>query len=84
MILQTFYPFYNTRGNFKGGIFTIQDVTEKHQQQQKITFLSKFPENNPNIVMSLDENGKILYINPSMLRVLKNNNLSEESINQLI
>lgn len=84
MVLRTFYPFHNTRGNFKGGIFTIQDVTEKHHQQQKITFLSRFPENNPNIVMSLDENGKILYINPSMLRILKNNNLSEESINQLI
>ena len=84
IILRIFYPFYNLRGDFKGGIFTIQDVTEKHYQREKITYLSKFPENNPNIILSLDEHGNILYINPTMHNTMKALNVSQSDISQLL
>ncbi|GAB4334949.1 MAG: hypothetical protein Kow0037_14040 [Calditrichia bacterium] len=73
---RTFYPLFDKGGNhFIGGIFAITDVTQFRSQEKKIKFLSRFPETNPNIVFSLDSNGKLEYMNPAAQKTLNQMNL---------
>ncbi len=79
-LIRTFYPILDNQKRFRGGVFLIYDITEKRSQEEKIRFLSKFPETNPNLVISLNRNGEVIYINPSTRKVLNSFNLSEKDI----
>ncbi len=83
-VVRTFYPIFNAQKLFKGGVFLIYDVTEKRSQEEKIRFLSKFPETNPNLVISLNQDGEVVYINPSTRKILDKMNIPEEKIYQLL
>ena len=39
------------------------DITERKRAEQQIEILSRFPEENPNPVMRIDQDGKLLYAN---------------------
>jgi PAS domain S-box-containing protein len=41
----------------------IRDITIRRQTEEEISLLAKFPSENPNLVMRLDREGRILYAN---------------------
>ncbi len=79
-VKRSFFPIYNPRNQFKGGVFSIYDITRQRAQEAKIEFLSKFPETNPNLVISIDQKGQLHYLNPAAQKLLKSINLSEKEI----
>ncbi|GAB4377648.1 MAG: hypothetical protein Kow0042_25670 [Calditrichia bacterium] len=83
-ILRTFYPIFDSQHRFIGGIFSIADVTAQRQQEAKIRFLSKFPETNPNIVISLDQKGNASYINPAAMKLLEKLSLTAKDIHKIL
>ncbi len=83
-ISRTFFPIQNEKKQFIGGVFSIYDVTEQRRQEAKIQFLSKFPETNPNIVISIDRSGNLNYMNPAGYKLLKALNLTESNFQNLL
>jgi PAS domain S-box-containing protein len=49
----------------------VRDVTERKRVEGKLQQLAAFVENNPDVVMTLDESGEVLYQNPAAERVLR-------------
>lgn len=50
---------------------TVQDITERRQAVREIEGLAKFPEENPNLVMRIAADGKLVYANPSSTPLIK-------------
>ncbi len=81
-LVRRFFPFFNQKNQFVGGIFTVQDVTKERLREQHIRYLSRFAEVNPNIVLSLDLEGELIYMNKPTKLIIEHLNL--ESYLQLI
>ncbi len=79
-----FSTFYTGDDEFTGGVFTVHDITAEYQKEQHIRYLSKFPEFNPNINLSLSESGEIVYYNEACMKLLKSAGYTEEDINKLV
>jgi len=58
--LQTFSPVPNTD---RIRVYAL-DRTERHQMEERLTHLASFPELNAHIVMEIDRNGQVQYLNP--------------------
>jgi len=52
----------------KGIVFSVLDITERKQLEEKANYLATFPELNPNPVLELDREGKVKYQNQAMKR----------------
>ncbi|MCH7885902.1 MAG: PAS domain S-box protein, partial [Planctomycetes bacterium] len=48
-------------GKFAGHYCLMRDVTERNEAQEKITFLAKIPDQNPDPVLRVKEDGTLLY-----------------------
>lgn len=70
LLRRRFFPFPTIQGQFKGGIFTVQDITEERERQEYIRFLSRFPEINPSIILNVTETGEVNYCNPAGMRIV--------------
>ncbi|MHB1254333.1 MAG: PAS domain-containing protein [Candidatus Humimicrobiaceae bacterium] len=66
-------PLYDKKGKIIGTFGISRDITEHKQAEEEIKSLSKFPEENPNIVGRIDYHGKILYCNHACKRIFKDN-----------
>ncbi len=76
-----FFPFFNKKREFIGGIFTVQDVTEERLREKRIHYLSRFPEVSPQIVMSLNLDGEVIYANATAKGIVEK--LQLESVRKL-
>ena len=47
-----------------------RDITERIKTESKLAYLASYPERNPNPVMEVDLDGRILYANPAVLALL--------------
>ena len=70
------FPFEISFGEYTRGskrLFTgfIRDITERKVSERKIKVLAKFPEDNPNPVIQVGLDGKILYANEACLPLLE-------------
>lgn len=81
---RTFYPIFDNEDVFSGGVISLYDITKQHEQETKIKFLSKFPETNPNLVFSVDQDGQIIYINPTAQRLIERLKLKEHQVKKLL
>jgi len=61
-----------------------QDITESKIALEKIINMSKFPSENPNPVLRIDTNGKILYANEAAFRLLKYQNREKKDIDKIL
>jgi len=82
--IQFFYPLGKNGKEANNGILTIQDVTEVRNQEEKILFLSRFPETNPNLILNITPKGKIFYYNPSVRKLLHELQYTEDDIYEFI
>ncbi len=79
-----FYPIWSPQNEFKGGVISIYNVTELRLQEAKIQFLSRFPETNPNLVISIDREKEIIYINPAARKLMEELEISEDEIEHIL
>lgn len=61
-------PLFDKDKNIIGYMGSQQDITEKKKAEEKIKNIAKFPSENPNPVLRVDKNGKILYMNQASVR----------------
>jgi diguanylate cyclase (GGDEF)-like protein/PAS domain S-box-containing protein len=62
---------------------TIQDVTEQRRAEEEIRTLAKFPSENPNPVMRISREGKLLYANDAATPLLGECGFDPEETNSL-
>ena len=65
----------NLDGKIVGASVFIRDVTERKKTEEEIINLAKFPSENPNPVLRISRQGKLLYINAAGSRFLTDLNL---------
>ena len=61
---------YSSDGCIVGSTSLGEDITEKKEAQEHIQYLAKFPSENPNPVLRISSDGKILYGNDASLMLL--------------
>ncbi len=85
----TFPVFFHANSIMKEGeLFGLRgiiiDITERKKAEEKIINLAKFPSENPNPVLRIDADGKILYNNEAVDRLLEMAKLSRKQIYKIL
>ena len=60
-----YYPVVERDNTASGVVFNCRDITELHEAEKKIRILAEFPEQNPNPILRVANDGTILYANPA-------------------
>ncbi|MDD5772450.1 MAG: PAS domain S-box protein [bacterium] len=76
----TVSAIHDSSGSIKYLVAVIEDITSRKQIEDEISKASKFPFENPNPVLRMNEKGEILYKNPATLKLLKKIGFSEKDI----
>ncbi|GAG83509.1 unnamed protein product, partial [marine sediment metagenome] len=63
-------PIFDENGQIMASVHIAKDITERKQAEEKIRDIAKFPSENPNPVLRIQKNGKILYGNNAALPLL--------------
>jgi len=58
-------------GKFSGFFTVLGDISEKKKMEEEQQSLARFPEENPNPVLRLDQSGRILYVNQAGRKILE-------------
>ena len=64
-------PVTNRQGEITAVLDVSRDITERKKIEQEIAFLSRFPSENPNPVLRIATDGRILYANDPAKEVFK-------------
>jgi two-component system CheB/CheR fusion protein len=76
---------YRTQDNrIEGVVVTFADVSEIKQAQERTTHLASFPELNPNPIIEINASGKIIFANPTSLRISEELGLDENADNAFL
>lgn len=67
-----------------GRVWSFRDITESKKTEKKLSELAVFPEANSNMVISLDENLNVLYMNSATLDILFDLGLDKSQINECL
>jgi len=68
-------PIQNVDGRIVGASTIARDITERKQTEEEIKSLAKFPSENPNPVLRIDQEGILLYANQATFLLLADWNL---------
>lgn len=63
-------PIRTEKGETLGVVLVFRDITERKKAEEQLRIASAFPEENPNPVLRVTREGKILFVNPAALRLL--------------
>ena len=77
-------PFFDIDGKLLGYRGISHDITERKKAEEEIINLSKFPAENPNPVLRINVDGKILYRNEAVDSILKKVKLSRKQIYKIL
>lgn len=80
----TVVPFMGAAGLLQKFIYISTDITERKMAERNLTRLAAFPENNPNITLSLSADGRAEYINPLAHRVMSELGIRSGNIEELL
>jgi len=64
-------PIRDKEGNITAALEVVVPITERKKAEEEITSLAKFPSENPNPILRLNQNGVILYANPASQQLLE-------------
>ncbi|OGI34569.1 MAG: hypothetical protein A2407_02640 [Candidatus Moranbacteria bacterium RIFOXYC1_FULL_44_8] len=73
-------PLFEDGGKLIGSVHVARDITERKKAEKKMEDLARFPLENPNPVIRVSSEGKILFKNPAADAVLKRFRESEKDI----
>ncbi|MCH8120885.1 MAG: PAS domain S-box protein [Planctomycetes bacterium] len=63
-------PLFDKNGQVIASVHIAKDITERKQAEEEIRDIAKFPSENPNPVLRIQRDGKILYGNDAALPLL--------------
>jgi len=63
-------PLFDQQGMIIGSVHVARDITERKKAEEEIKSLSRFPAENPNVVMRISKDGNMLYSNNAGLPIL--------------
>lgn len=66
-------PIRNEKGEITGVVLVFKDITERKKAEKEIHDLARFPEEDPNPVLRVRQDGVWLYENEASQRLLKEN-----------
>lgn len=78
------YPIFDASGEITQVIEYFLDITERKLTETRLGELAAFPANNPNIVMSINVAGEILYMNSATADALRKIGLSPKCADQCL
>jgi len=64
-------PWFSATGDVGGIVIFSEDITERQQMLETIESLARFPDENPNPILRISGDGKLLYANRSSTPFLK-------------
>ena len=64
-------PWHDTAGDVAGIVIFTEDITERQRLLERIESVACFPDQNPNPVLRISSDGKLLYANVSSTTLLK-------------
>ena len=65
-------PIKDEKGEIVGVVLVFRDIAERRKMEAELSNLAKFPSENPNVILRLSKDGKLLYSNPASKRLLGN------------
>ncbi|MBF0316738.1 MAG: PAS domain S-box protein [Nitrospirae bacterium] len=65
-----YYPYYDKNGAITGVVVSARDMTDKKRVEDEVKNVAKFPGENPNPVLRVDKDARIIYSNQSGLNFL--------------
>ncbi|MBF0337987.1 MAG: PAS domain S-box protein [Nitrospirae bacterium] len=65
-----YHPYYNSHGVITGVVVSGRDITDKKQAEDDLKNIARFPAENPNPVLRVDGDAKIIYSNQSGVEFL--------------
>ncbi|MFH1645203.1 MAG: MEDS domain-containing protein, partial [Candidatus Omnitrophota bacterium] len=71
-------------GNINGLMAVGQDISERKQAEEKIFSLAKFPEENPHLVIRINKDGTLNYMNKSVVELLRKAGLPKKKIFKIL
>jgi PAS domain S-box-containing protein len=80
----TIVPFLDESGDAREFVYISTDISERKEAEKNLTRLAAFPENNPNITLSVDAAGDIRYLNPRGQEILSELALGSDKIDKLL
>ncbi len=75
------FPIFNEKNEIKQIIEYFEDITDRKRVENKLIELASFPEANPNIVLSINSNQEITYMNMATIYILSEIGISKENMN---
>lgn len=77
--LKRLFP-YRTEGRIAGIVVTFIDITERKQLEAQTVHLASFPQLNPNPVLEVDADCRVIFSNPATKLVLENLGMDEMGV----
>ncbi|MCL4377410.1 MAG: MEDS domain-containing protein [Actinobacteria bacterium] len=62
-------PIIDKKGNYTGNLGMFIDITEQKKMEEKLNYLSSFPELNPMPICEIDNAGNLQYLNTAIKRI---------------
>ncbi|MEW5994876.1 MAG: PAS domain S-box protein, partial [Candidatus Zixiibacteriota bacterium] len=62
----------------------VRDITDRKRSEEKLTQLAAFPENNPDVVLTLNGQGDVLYLNPASKQVMQYLDIGDTDIDRFL
>ncbi|UCE24674.1 MAG: PAS domain S-box protein [Candidatus Zixiibacteriota bacterium] len=78
------FPIFDKNGKVVRVIEYFSDITERRLTEKRLGELAAFPANNPNVVMSIDVNGEVLYANSACADTLRQIGLSPKNADRFL
>jgi PAS domain S-box-containing protein len=69
-------PIFDVSDKYHGKRISNRDITDRKRAEEEIEALSRFPKENPNPVLRVERDGKLLYANPASETLLRRWNCS--------
>ncbi len=77
-------PLYDKCMNIVGTVHVAWDITKQKKMEERLRLLSRLPEIDPNMIMRVEKNGKVSYLNPAARKFLKEVNISLQNIDKIL
>lgn len=71
----TLVPVEDSLGNVTGLVLSLLDVTERHRAETEVASLARFPSENPNPVLRIQNDGTLIYANQGSAPLLQSWNV---------